>query len=330
MKKTVTALAFFFVSCAVLSPGEEVMKTSDLKARLDPLQYHVSQECGTEPPFNNAYWDNKKAGIYVDVVSGEVLFTSKEKFDSGTGWPSFTAPVSEDAIKTQVDLSHGMKRVEVRSREGDSHLGHLFKDGPGGGGLRYCINSASLKFIAVEELEEEGYGEYTKLFNFATYEKATFGGGCFWGMEKLLQEVPGVIATNVGYAGGTTVSPGYKSVSTGLTGHAEVVQLTYDPKQISYEELLDYFWRIHDPTTLNRQHNDMGTQYRSIILYHTEEQRTIAEKSKALFDKKNSLGKASVTEIKKLDAFYEAEEYHQDYLIKNPNGYMCHILRDEW
>ncbi|MBN2510525.1 MAG: peptide-methionine (R)-S-oxide reductase MsrB [Spirochaetales bacterium] len=145
---------------------EEYVKPKEpvLKNELNRLQYEVTQCEATEQPFNNAYWDNHKEGIYVDIVSGEPLFSSKDKFDSGTGWPSFTKPLAEGNIKSRTDGSFGMVRTEVRSRFADSHLGHVFPDGPGPDGLRYCINSASLRFIPVEDLEKEGYGEYLPLF----------------------------------------------------------------------------------------------------------------------------------------------------------------------
>ena len=159
-------------------------------------------------------------------------------------------------------------------------------------------------------------------------ETAILAGGCFWGMEEILRKIPGVLDTAVGYSGGTTENPTYPEVCSGDTGHAEAIRVEFDAARLTYEELLNYFFRMHDPTTPNRQHNDVGTQYRSAIFYTSDAQRKAAEDVKARWDKSGKFRRPIVTEITRAGKFHPAEEYHQKYLVKNPGGYTCHILRD--
>ena len=159
-------------------------------------------------------------------------------------------------------------------------------------------------------------------------ETAILAGGCFWGMEEILRKIPGVTKTTVGYSGGKTADPTYQEICTGTTGHAEAVEIVFDPNKLSYEEVLGYFFRMHDPTTLNRQHNDVGTQYRSAIFYTSEEQKKTAESVKAKLEAAKKFKRPITTEITRASKFYPAEDYHQDYLVKNPGGYNCHVLRD--
>ena len=314
------------------------LSIEEIQKKLSPEQIEVTQACGTEPPFHNKYWDNHEAGIYVDVVTGEPLFSSTDKFDSGTGWPSFSRPIEQSVLKEVTDSTHGMNRTEVKSKIGDSHLGHVFTDGPKETGLRYCINSASLDFIPVAQLDARGYGKFKVLFDTQTKKSDAYlpngdevvmlAGGCFWGMEDLLRKLPGVTGIEVGYTGGKIPNPIYERVHTGASGHAESVRMTFDPKKTSYENILKFFFKIHDPTTVNQQGNDRGTQYRSAIFYLDDRQKEIAEKVITDVEASKKWPKPIVTEVTKAGAWYKAEEYHQDYLVKNPGGYTCHYIRE--
>jgi len=311
MKALILVISLIFLT-ACTTQGEIMKKPN--------MTDYVTKQCGTEPAFNNAYWDEHRPGIYVDINTGEALFTSMDKFDSGTGWPSFTKPIDNSSIIEKEDDTLGMNRTEVRTNA--SHLGHVFDDGPNGS-MRYCINSAALKFIPYTELNSSGYGQYEKLF---PYSKALFSGGCFWGVQHLLDTVPGVVMTEAGYTGGHTINPTYEQVSKEDTGHAESVLVVFDPAKISYKELLGYFWRLHDPTQLDRQGPDIGSQYRSAIFYFDEEQNMTARQSELDFDNSHVFKNPAVTEIVAATIFYPAEEYHQEYIDKNPMTY-CGIFR---
>ncbi len=272
---------------------------------------------GTERAGCGLLLDNKKDGTYTCRLCGLPLFGSNSKFNSGTGWPSFFQPIDKDHVHYEKDVSHGMVRVEIECMRCRSHLGHVFEDGPKPTGLRYCLNSASLTFF------EKGAPMPPESTPLKT-ETAYFAGGCFWGVEDRFQQVPGVIDAVSGYQGGNTQDPSYREVCSGSTGHAESVRVKYDPSAVTYRDLLERFFQFHDPTQLNRQGPDVGTQYRSAIFAADADQ---LKQAKAFVEeaKKSDRysGRRVVTEVKMADPFFEAEEYHQDYHAKH--GGSCAI-----
>jgi peptide methionine sulfoxide reductase msrA/msrB len=279
--------------------------------KLTPDEERVIVNKGTEPPFSGEYYKFNEKGTYTCKRCGTALYYSSDKFDSECGWPSFDDAIP-GAVKRTLDAD-GI-RTEITCANCGAHLGHVFegeqltdKD------TRYCVNSISMNFVpADQEIKTE---------------KAYFAGGCFWGTEYLLKDLPGVLSTRVGYMGGHTKNPTYRQVCYENTGHAETVEIVFDPTKTTYEALAKFFFEIHDPTQLDRQGPDVGDQYRSAVFYTDDNQKEIALK---LINILKGKGYKVVTEVTRADTFWEAEKYHQDYYEYTGKKPYCHIWQKKF
>ena len=286
--------------------------------KLTPEEKKVILMKGTEPAFSGKYYRFNEKGDYICKQCGALLYHSSAKFDSGSGWPSFDEEIP-DAVKRIPDPDG--HRTEISCAKCGAHLGHVFiGEGLTSKNTRHCVNSISLEFIPKNELSKDLQKIPAKI-NPQT-ETAIFAGGCFWGVEHLMKQFPGVISVRSGYIGGKTSNPTYEQVCTQSTGHAEAVEIIFDPNKVNYETLAKRFFEIHDPEQLNRQGPDAGEQYRSEIFYTTPNQKEIAIKLINILKEK---GFKIVTKVTPATTFWKAEDYHQNYYGKNQKQPYCHF-----
>jgi peptide methionine sulfoxide reductase msrA/msrB len=311
MKMRYAAIMIFSIAWAVLAvqKGDRTMPY----CKLTPEEEYVIVNKGTEAPFTGKYVNNKEAGTYICKRCGTPLYRSSDKFNSNCGWPSFDDEIP-GAVKRVPDPDG--ERTEIECANCGAHLGHVFTgEGLTRKNVRHCVNSISMVFIPAAKTDPNDP-------NSKPATKAYFAGGCFWGVDYLLKSAPGVVSVRAGYIGGTTKNPTYKQVCTGTTGHAETVEVVFDPNKTTYEDLAKLFFEIHDPTQKNRQGPDVGYQYRSAIFYVDQQQKQIAEH---LIEQLKHKGFKVVTSVEPAMEFWPAEDYHQDYYSKTGGEPYCHI-----
>lgn len=294
------------------------LSDAEWKKVLPPDLYAVSRNADTERAFTGKLWNLDAKGTYYCAACGNKLFKSDQKFASSCGWPSFFEQDNKNSVVYKDDNSYGMMRIEALCGRCGGHLGHLFDDGPEPTGKRYCMNSIALDFVPDKVITENS--------NTNNLETITLGGGCYWCVEAVYEQLKGVKSVVSGFAGGKTVNPTYEEVCTGTTGHAEVVQITFDKTVTSLDEIFKVFFTVHDPTTLNRQGADVGTQYRSVIFYKNEEQKKAAQAIISDLEKEKVYNSPIVTTVEPLNQFYKAEDYHQNYYQNNKTQPYCQMV----
>lgn len=297
-----------------------VLTDAEWKKILPEDLYQVARHADTERAFTGKMWNSETKGTYYCAACGNKLFRSNQKFTSSCGWPSFFEQENKNSVIFKPDNSYGMNRTEALCGRCDSHLGHLFDDGPEPTGKRYCMNAVSLDFVP------DGMKTSATENNNGTLETIVLGGGCYWCVEAVYENLKGVNSVASGFAGGTVENPSYEAVCTGSTGAAEVVEITYDPKITNLDEIFQVFFTVHDPTTLNRQGADVGTQYRSAIFYKNEEQKKAAQSIIDELTKAGIYNSKIVTTLEPLKKFYKAEAYHQNYYENNKNQPYCQMV----